>query len=231
MPNLSRRLLALARDSRLVLAAVLIFGLLTGGLIIAQADGLSRVVERVFQGGKSSADVAPLMRLLIMIILLRAVLGWGSEVCASAVAAGVKSDLRQRLFDKILSLGPAYTRAERSGELVNTAMEGVETLDAYFTHYLPQLALAALIPFSFLLVIFPRDALSGAILLLTAPLIPVFMYLIGKTAEKLTRRQWETSSRLSAHFLDSLQGLTTLKEMGRSRDRAGSIAGSKQPLP
>ena len=223
MPSLSRRLLALARDSRLALAAVLIFGLLTGGLIIAQADGLSRVVERVFLRGQSLADVAPLMRVLIGIILLRAILGWGSEVCASAVAAGVKSDLRQRLFDKILSLGPAYTRAERSGELVNTAMEGVETLDAYFTQYLPQLALAALIPLSILLVIIPRDTLSGAILLLTAPLIPVFMYLIGKMAEKLTRRQWETLSRLSAHFLDSLQGLTTLKELGRSRDRADSI--------
>jgi ATP-binding cassette subfamily C protein CydCD len=223
LPSLSRRLLALARDSRLALAAVLIFGLLTGGLIIAQADGLSKVVERVFLRGGSLTDVAPLMRLLISIIFLRAVLGWGSEVCASAVAAGVKSDLRQRLFDKILSLGPTYTRAERSGELVNTAMEGVETLDAYFTQYLPQLALAALIPFSILLFIFPRDTLSGVILLLTAPLIPVFMVLIGKTAERLTKRQWETLSRLSAHFLDSLQGLTTLKELGRSRDRADSI--------
>jgi ATP-binding cassette subfamily C protein CydCD len=223
LPTLTRRLLTLARDSRLALAAVLIFGLLTGVLIITQADGLSRIVEQVFLGGQSLAGVMPLVRVLISIIFLRALLGWGSEVCARVVAANVKSDLRQRLFDKILSLGPAYTRAERSGELVNTAMEGVEALDAYFSQYLPQLALAALIPFSILVAIFPRDALSGAILLMTAPLIPVFMYLIGKTAEKLTRRQWETLSRLSAHFLDSLQGLTTLKELGRSRDRAGSI--------
>ncbi len=71
---------------------------------------------------------------------------------------------------------------------------------------------------------FLSDPLSGLILLLTAPLIPVFMYLIGKTAEALTKRQWDTLSRLSAHFFDSLQGLTTLKELGRSKEQAQSIA-------
>ncbi len=84
--------------------------------------------------------------------------------------------------------------------------------------------IAALVPLSILLFVFPRDLLSGLLLLLTAPLIPIFMVLIGKTAEKLTRRQWETLGQLSAHFLDSLQGLTTLKEFGRSRERIQSIS-------
>ena len=164
-------------------------------------------MEGVFLGGQVLSDVAGLFRLLLGIVFLRALLVWGSEIGANSVAVRIKSDLRQRLFDKILSLGPAYTRRERTGELVNTAVEGVETLDAYFSQYLPQLVIAALVPLSFLMVVFPRDPLSGLVLLLTAPLIPVFMYLIGKTAEALTRRQWDTLSRLSAHFLDSLQGL------------------------
>ncbi|MCX6036327.1 MAG: thiol reductant ABC exporter subunit CydD [Chloroflexi bacterium] len=224
MPGITHRLLTLARDSRLALAATVLSGLLTGLLTIGQAAGLSRFVDGIFLGGQSLPDVTGLLRILLFVIFLRALLAWGSEVSANAVAVRVKSDLRQRLFDKILSLGPAYTRSERTGELVNAAVEGVETLDAYFSQYLPQLVIAALVPLSILMVVFPRDALSGIVLLLTAPLIPVFMYLIGKTAETLTKRQWDTLSRLSAHFLDSLQGLTTLKELGRSKEHANSIA-------
>ncbi len=222
--SIFRRLLTLARDSRLALAATVLSGLLAGLLTIGQAAGLSRLVDGVFLGGQTVPDVAGLLQQLLLIVFLRALLAWGSEVSANAVAVRVKSDLRKRLFDKILSLGPAYTRGERTGELVNAAVEGVETLDAYFSQYLPQLVIAALVPLSILVVVFPRDPLSALVLLLTAPLIPVFMYLIGKTAETLTKRQWDTLSRLSAHFLDSLQGLTTLKELGRSRDHADSIA-------
>ena len=125
--------------------------------------------------------------------------------------------MRERLFAHLLALGPAYTQAERSGELAHSLLEGVEALDAYFSQYLPQIALAALVPITYLIVVFPADPLSGVVLLVTAPLIPFFMILIGKAAEILTRRQWGVLSRMSAHFLDVLQGLTTLKLLGRSR--------------
>ena len=222
--NITRRLVLLVRDTRLALGVAVLCGFLTGVLTIAQAAGLSGVVDGVFLGGLKLADVSGLLQLLVLIVGLRALLAWGSEVSATAVAVRIKSDLRQRLFEKILRLGPAYTRRERSGELVNVAVEGVEQLDSYFSQYLPQLFIAALVPLSILWVVFPRDPLSGLVLLLTAPLIPIFMGLIGKTAELLTRRQWDTLGLLSAHFLDSLQGLTTLKELGRSREHAGSIA-------
>lgn len=219
-----RRLLTLARDSQLALAGTVLCGFLTGLLIIGQASALSRVIAGVFLGGQTLPDVTGLLRLLLIIVLLRAILAWGSEVSANAVAVRVKCDLRQRLFDKILRLGPAYIRKERTGELVNAAIEGVEALDAYFSQYLPQLFVTTLVPTSILIIVFPRDPLSGFVLLLTAPLIPIFMYLIGKGAEIVTKRQWDTLGQLSAHFLDSLQGLTTLKELGRSRDHARTIA-------
>jgi ATP-binding cassette, subfamily C, bacterial CydD len=131
--------------------------------------------------------------------------------------------LRERLFAHIQALGPAYVRGERTGELTAAAVEGIEALDAYFSQYLPQLVITALVPLSILLFVFPLDLLSGVILLITAPLIPFFMILIGKGAEIVTNRQYETLSRLSAHFLDSLQGLTTLKIFGRSKAHAKSI--------
>ncbi len=198
--------------------------LLAGVLLVLQAYTLSRTVDRAFLHGAALPDVSDLLLALLIIALLRAGLLWAGEVLARSVASRIKLDLRKRLVDHITALGPAYTRGERSGELIHTAAQGIEELDAYFSQYLPQLALAALIPLAMLLLVFPLDPLSGLILLLTAPLIPFFMILIGSLADSLTRKQWGALSRLSAHFLDVLNGLTTLKILGRSRDQAAAIA-------
>ena len=219
-----RRLLIYARRERLDLVLTVTLGALSGVLIVLAARVLAAVVNGVFLGGLALADVWPLLVALVAIAVVRGVLLWAGDVTANRVATRVKTDLRERLTAHLLALGPAYTRGERTGELVNTAVEGIEALDAYFSQYLPQLALAVLIPVTFLLVVFPLDPLSGLVLLLTAPLIPVFMILIGSLADSLTRQQWTALSRMSAHFLDVLQGLTTLKLFNRSREQIAVIA-------
>ena len=103
-------------------------------------------------------------------------------------------------------------------------MAGVEALESYFSHYLPQLAIAVLVPLTIFVAVFPVDLLTAIIFLLTAPLIPIFMILIGKVAAQLTGRQWRALSLMSAHFLDVLQGLTTLKQLGRSRAQVEQVA-------
>jgi ATP-binding cassette subfamily C protein CydD len=218
------RLLRLARDTRLSLLLTILSGLLAGLLTIWQAWLLSSTVNGVFLEGLLREQVMDWLWLLLVIIAGRAALAWVNEVSANAVAVRVKTDLRERLFAHIQALGPAYTRGERTGELTTAAVEGIEALDAYFSQYLPQLVITALVPISILVFVFPFDLLSGIILLITAPLIPFFMILIGKGAEIVTNRQYETLSRLSAHFLDSLQGLTTLKIFGQSKAHAKSIA-------
>jgi len=102
-------------------------------------------------------------------------------------------------------------------------VEGIEQLDAYFSQYLPAIVLAASIPLTILLLVFPLDPLTGVVFVLTAPLIPFFMILIGKAGEALTKRQYNTLSRLSAHFFDVLQGLTTLKTIGQAKSQAQVI--------
>ena len=183
-----------------------------------------RVINGVFLEGQTLAQVSDALRLLLIIIGGRALLAWLSDISANAVAVRIKTDLRERLFAHILALGPAYTRRERTGELTAAAVEGIEALDAYYSQYLPQLVVSALVPLSILIFVFPLDPLSGFVLLVTAPLIPFFMIMIGKGAEIVTKRQYETLSRLSAHFLDSLQGLTTLKVFGQSKAHAKNIA-------
>jgi ATP-binding cassette, subfamily C, bacterial CydCD len=218
-----RRLLALTRDSRTALLLTVLSGFLVGLLTIGQAYLLSSTVNGVFLEGKTLAEVADWLRLILVIIAGRAFLTWVNEVSANLVAVKIKSDLRERLFNHILNLGPAYTRGQRTGELTTAAVEGIEALDAYYSQYLPQLVVTALIPISILIVVFPIDLLSGFVMLVTAPLIPFFMILIGKGAEIVTQRQYQTLSRLSAHFLDSLQGLTTLKLFGQSKAHAKNI--------
>lgn len=218
-----RRLLSLASDSRSTLLLTVFSGFLIGLLTIGQAYFLSRIVNGVFLEKQTLAQVSVWLRLILLIIAGRALLTWVNEVSANAVAVRIKSDLRERLFHHILQLGPAYTRGQRTGELTTAAVDGIEALDAYYSQYLPQLVVTALIPVSILLVVFPIDLLSGIVMLITAPLIPFFMSMIGRGAEIVTKRQYQTLSRLSAHFLDSLQGLTTLKVFGQSKAHAKNI--------
>lgn len=222
--KLDRRLLRGARAARANLAWTVGLGLLAGIVLVGQARVLSRVIDQAFLGGRSLPDLVPLLGLLVALALLRAALTYGTEVTAQRAAGQIKGDLQDKLSAHLLALGPIYARGERTGELVNTVVEGIEALDAYIRHYLPQVALAALVPAALLLFIFPLDWISGLVLLLTAPLIPIFMILIGNQADAMTKRQWQSLSRMSAHFLDVLQGLTALKLLGQSREQIRVIA-------
>lgn len=220
----SRRLVALARSSGLALAGTILLGWLGGALTILQAWLLASIIDRVFLKGAALSGLGMPMGMLLATITAKALSIWAAELSSNAVARRVKMDLREQLFGHLAALGPAFTGGERTGELALAGVEGVEALDAYFSQYLPQLVLAASIPLTVLLLVFPIDLLTGLVFLLTAPLVPFFMILIGKSAEALTGRQYASLSRLSAHFFDVLQGLTTLKALGQARGQAGIIA-------
>ncbi len=233
--RMNPRLLELAKDERVAILLTVGLGLAGGALTVVQAALLTRVIASVFLQGQDLAAVSRLLAGLLLVMALRAGTAWGAEISGNASAVRIKASLRSRLFAHLLALGPAWVQNNqdeadqpsenhRTGELISVAVEGIEALDAYFSQYLPQIALAALVPLTFLLFVFPIDFLSGLILLLTAPLIPVFMILIGNLAQALTRRQWQTLNRMSAYFLDVLQGLTTLKMLGRSRAQARVLA-------
>ncbi|MDR3587087.1 MAG: thiol reductant ABC exporter subunit CydD [Desulfosporosinus sp.] len=192
-------------------------------LAVAQAWFFSRVVAGVFLEGATLNTVWNSLVLILGIIVLRAGLQWVSELSAHAAASRIKSSLRQRLMSHIVCLGPVYARGERTGELITTVVDGIEALEEYFSKYLPQLVLAVGIPLLILGFVFPLDWKSGLILLLTGPLIPFFMILIGKLAEKKSLHLFQSLSWMSAHFLDVLQGMTTLKVFGRAKDQTRVI--------
>ncbi|MDE3208062.1 MAG: thiol reductant ABC exporter subunit CydD, partial [Pseudomonadota bacterium] len=155
---------------------------------------------------------------------IRAGLAWFSEKVAFRAASQVKLNVRKQLMEQLLKLGPVQLVGEHSGELANILTDGVEALEGYFSQYLPQTALAALLPLTILAIVFPVDWMSGLVLLFTAPIIPFMMIFIGKNAELLNQKQWHRLARLSAHFLDVIQGITTLKLFNASRAESKVIA-------
>ncbi|MBN1478910.1 thiol reductant ABC exporter subunit CydD [candidate division KSB1 bacterium] len=221
--NLDKKLLHYLLNKRRPFLVSIVLMLLTSAAIVWQAALLSRIINSVFLEKKDLAAILPFLLLFLSLAIVRAVTLWGSKAAANKIAEMVKNDLRIKLSTYLFRLGPAFTRTQQSGDLKNTLVAGVESLDAYFSEYLPQLVMALFIPLLILIFVFPVDLLSGCVFLFTAPLIPFFMVLIGDIAQRRIKKQWTLLSRMSAHFLDVLQGLTTLKILGRSTDQTSKI--------
>ena len=145
----------------------------------------------------------------------KAFVAWLQEYLATRAAAAVKVELRQKLFDAVEKLGPSWLAKKSVAEVNLLATTGLNALEPYFSKYLPQLVYTAMVTPAFVAIIWLTDLPSGVTLILTLPLIPVFMILIGWATKSVQQRQLESLTQLSQHFLEVLRGLTTLKIFGR----------------
>lgn len=218
-----RRLFALLKPVKGWFSLTVLSGIFSGGMTIAMAWLLTSVIDGVFLKQQTLAMVTPHLFGLLGLTIIKTLISWSGRVAGKAMTTRIKSRLRQQILSHLTRLGPQYVHGERTGELVNTLSDGLEKLDPWFSEYLPQMILAVVLPLIILIVVFPLDLLSGVVFMLTAPLIPIFMMLIGQMAEKKTQRQWKIMSWMSAHFLDVVQGLTTLKILGRSKAQIKNI--------
>ncbi len=217
------RLLRYARATRLFLAAVVALGLVGAALVIAQAMLIAEIVVGGFEDGLTVTQLRTPLLLLAAVAVGRALVAWLTELAAHRASAAVKSELRGRLLERAAHLGPGWLSGQRTGSLVALATRGVDALDDYFARYLPQLGLAVVVPVAVLARIVTEDWVSAAIIVVTLPLIPLFMILIGWATQSRMDRQWQLLSRLSGHFLDVVAGLPTLKVFGRAKAQAESI--------
>ncbi|MFE2033838.1 thiol reductant ABC exporter subunit CydD [Streptomyces scopuliridis] len=223
MKPIDPRLLRYARATRFFLAAVVVLGVAGAGLVIAQAMLIAEVVVGAFQRGFDGSDLRTPLLLLVAVAAGRGLVSWLTELAAHRASAAVKSELRGRLLERAAELGPGWLSGQRIGSLVALATRGVDALDDYFARYLPQLGLAVVVPVAVLARIVTEDWVSAAIIVVTLPLIPLFMVLIGWATQARMDRQWRLLSRLSGHFLDVVAGLPTLKVFGRAKAQAESI--------
>ncbi|MEV8267087.1 thiol reductant ABC exporter subunit CydD [Microbacterium sp. NPDC076911] len=216
------RLLRYARASRAFFVAIAIVALLHTGLIVAFAWLLTQAIVAAIEGESVSA-LAPTLALLAAVVAARAVLLWARESIAARAASRVQTQLRAALVTAVGELGPGWLGRRNSTELAVTAGRGLDALEAYFGRYLPQLVQTAVATPLLIIVMWWSDWISGLTVVLTLPLIPIFMVLIGLATEKVQRQQWKTLQHLASRFADTVQGLSTLKIFGRQHRAAASI--------
>ena len=223
MRPLDPRLLKYASTTRHYLAFATVNGIVTAGIVITQAIVLGELLASVFIGGKQFADVKGQLILLAVLVIVRAISAWFSDYISARSSAAAKSELRMAVLTRSAKLGPAWIYSKRSSDLTNTATRGLDALDIYFSRYLPQLILSAIIPLAVGVAILTQDILSAVVVALTVPLIPFFMALVGWVTQSKVDKQWHSMQALSGHFLDLVSGLPTLKAFNRSRFQAKTI--------
>jgi ATP-binding cassette subfamily C protein CydD len=207
-----------------MLALTVALGEVSGVLLILQTAFLARIGNGAISLAEGLPALSPYFIGLLAVIAARALTAWGSRRFAFACASEVKQELRAESIVRLREIGPVGLAGMRAGEISNTVVDAVEALEPYFSRYLPQRAIATLVPFTIVAVIFPLDWISGLVLILTAVFLPFSMIVIGEEVHARNQLLWSKLARMSGRFLDVLGGLATLKMFGASGREAAEIA-------
>src|SRR5262245_5224100 len=217
-----RRLLRLSPTTRRFLIRTALVALVVAALVVAQAWLLAEILDSAVSDGASVPALAVPLAVLLAVVATRAGLAYLQETAAERSAAEVKSQLRSAVLERAVMDRPPHTTAS-SRELATLVTRGVDALDGYFARFLPQLVIAAVVPVVVLVQIAVVDWVSGLLIAVTLPLIPVFMVLVGLHTRRATDRQWHSLALLGGHFLDVVAGLATLKVFGRAKAQTATI--------
>lgn len=216
------RLLRYARASRGFFVAIGAIAVAQTAVVVAFAWLLTRAITGAI-AGMPLPELSSTLVALAAVVAARAVLLWAREAVAARAAARVQTQLRQALVEAVGVLGPEWLAIRNSAQLAVTAGRGLDALEAYFGRYLPQLVQTVVATPIIVAVMWWQDWISGLTVVLTLPLIPIFMVLIGLATRSVQQKQWRTLQRLAARFADTVQGLSTLKVFGRQHRAAASI--------
>ena len=213
---LNHRLLKESSYKKLYFPLVILKPLLSSIFIVLSAYILATIVNIAFLEKQSLYKVSIYLALLLINAVIKAIVDFIIEVYIDNCAQDIKENIKQKSFKKIIS-GNAYKiKKEKLGEIINTLTNGVEMVKPYYLEYIPQLVAAVIMPCTIAIVTAFTDKWSALIMIITYPLIPLFMILIGYKTKKLNEKQWKKLNILSSHFIDMLQGLSTLKIFGKS---------------
>ncbi|XQA80156.1 thiol reductant ABC exporter subunit CydD [Xanthomonas sacchari] len=218
--------LAVAARGRQRLAAAAISA--SGALLIVQACAIAWLVQALLVERRDLAQALPVFGLLALMLVLRAGLGAAAQRAAGDVADAAKLELRRRVYRQLLQRGPLWLRGQRNGELGELLLAHGDALDGYYAGYRPARWEVSVVPLLIVLAVAWSDWVVGLILLFTAPLVPIFMMLVGWGAEAAGRRQLRELARMGGHFADRLKGLGLLRLYGRGDDELRGIAAAAE---
>tara|TARA_R110001583_G_scaffold10698_7_gene49159 strand:- start:6792 stop:8702 length:1911 start_codon:yes stop_codon:yes gene_type:complete len=205
-----------------------IFGLLTGLVLMLQAYLLATILQGIIITELPRSTFSDEFLFLILLIPIRALLAFARERSSFEAGKRLRLQVRKAVLDKLCELGPAFIKGKPAGSWATIVLEQIENLHDFYARYLPQMLLAGFIPLCILIVVFPLNWTAGLILLTTAPLIPIFMILVGKGAADANRKNFNALAQLSGHFMDRLKGLKTLKLFNRSEAEIEAIESASE---
>lgn len=206
----------------------MLLGLLSGLLIIAQAWLLATLLQSLIIDKVPRGELIADFALLAGTFAIRAVISWFRERVGFICGMKVRQQIRKTVLDRLEQLGPAWVKGKPAGSWATIILEQIEDMQDYYSRYLPQMYLAVLIPVLILVSVFPINWAAGLILFVTAPLIPLFMALVGMGAADANRRNFVALARLSGNFLDRLRGLDTLRLFNRAKAETDQIRESSE---
>ncbi|WP_312756447.1 heme ABC transporter permease/ATP-binding protein CydD [Pantoea brenneri] len=201
-----------------------LLGVVSALLIIVQAALLASLLQALIVEQQPRAALASEMLLLLLCFMLRAAINYARERVGYRAGQAIRQALRKQVLDRLSALGPAWIQGKPAGSWATLLLEQIEEMQDYYARYLPQMTLAVLIPCCILLAIFPLNWTAGLILFATAPLIPLFMALVGMGAAEANRRNFLVLARLSGNFLDRLRGRETLRLFHRGEAEQQAVA-------
>ncbi|GAA0992124.1 thiol reductant ABC exporter subunit CydD [Subtercola frigoramans] len=222
MKPVDRRLLGYARSARGFFVVAGLLGLVQTACTVAFAWLVSSTVVAAI-GGASVSQLTGSLAALAAVVVVRSGVIWLMGYISARAAAVVKGELRRSVLEKLPQLGSAWLSSRNSVTVSTVVTVGLDALDTYFSKYLPQLILTVIATPVVVSVLFAGDWVSGLTVMLTLPLVPVFMILIGRATESAQKTQWQKLGRLSSGFLDVVEGLSTLKIFGREKRQAERI--------
>jgi ATP-binding cassette subfamily C protein CydD len=224
-PSAAQRLLEFARPARSRLLCARVALLLGGALLVPQAWLISHAMQRIFVDHQPVQVIRDVLIALLVVGILRVAMAAVARFNADAAVERVRLALRGILVPRLLQRGPRWLRQQSSGELAEAATGHVDALEGYVSGYLPVRFEVMVVPLIILAAVFWVDRVVGLILLLTLPLAPVFMMLVGWGAEAASRRQLRSMARLGGHFADRLRALGLIRIYGRG---PAELAGIEQ---
>ncbi len=214
---------ARSRSVRRPIAVAALAGIADGGAVIGQAALLAWLLHATIIAGKPLAMLDRPLLALLGVFFWRGACSYAAGIAGFEAGARVRTELRKQLQEHFRCLGPGYCKQRHSGELAAELIKQVDALQNYFSRYLPQQWLVAVLPVIMIACVFPVNWVVAVIFLCTGPLTVLFMALTGMGAASAKRRQFLTLSRMSGYFLDRLRGLPLLQLYGRQHDEAFNI--------
>ena len=203
-------------------------GVLSSIFLLAQAALLATILHQLIIEQVDKQTLVPHFFGLAAIVGVRALCSWGREIAGYRCGEQIRIYIRQLILDKLRELGPAYIKGKPAGAWATLLLEQVEDMHDFFARYLPQMSLSVLIPFVILIVVFPVNWAAGLIFLITAPLVPLFMALVGMKAADANRKNFKALQRLSGHFYDRLQSMTTIRLFDRTKAETEVMHGASE---